>query len=238
MPSPTHRHLNQSKPCVCSCRRHIFNKRAGRRTTAVRRVPPFVAHQHPTTSSRAHRACVLTTAATVACMRLAADRARQQPAETPYALVGRIRGSVVPSCRLAPPPVSPVPRHAITSFRAHRLAPPQTTRNCASRPKYRALPKARQDKCCVPQLPNFKPRWRRISTRQLPKHYPRQGKCSCCAWQHTNFNAAHKSTAMPPRSRPSCTRDKALPKARKVHVLRLQVTLATDLHTPADRTTA
>ena len=173
MPSPTHRHLNQSKPCVCSCRRHIFNKRAGRRTTAVRRVPPFVAHQHPTTSSRAHRACVLTTAATVACMRLAADRARQQPAETPYALVGRIRGSVVPSCRLAPPPVSPVPRHAITSFRAHRLAPPQTTRNCASRPKYRALPKARQDKCCVPQLPNFKPRWRRISTRQLTKALPK-----------------------------------------------------------------
>ena len=106
-------------------------------------------------------------------MRLAADRARQQPAETPYALVGRIRGSVVPSCRLAPPPVSPVPRHAITSFRAHRLAPPQTTRNCASRPKYKALPKARQDKCCVPQLPNFKPRWRRISTRQLTKALPK-----------------------------------------------------------------
>ena len=71
--------------------------------------------------------------------------------------------------RLAPPPVSPVPRHAITGFRAHRLAPPQTTRNCARAPKPQTLPKARQGKCCFLQLPNFKPRWRRTTRRQFTK---------------------------------------------------------------------
>ena len=184
------------------------------------------------------------------------------------------------SCSLAPPPVSPVPRHAITSFRAHRSAPPQTTRNCASRPKHDALPKARQDKSCVPQLPNFKPRRRRISTRQLtkarpktrqesvlrlaghqlrrcrympaerstaqdeararaasrspptlsqagggsqpasrPKHCPRQDQNSCCTSQHTNFNAAHPSIAMPPRRNSSCQRNKVQPKARPMCIL-------------------
>ena len=75
--------------------------------------------------------------------------------------------------RLTPPPISAVPTHAITGFRVHRLGPPQTTRNCASGRKPKALPKARQGKCCVPQLTNFKPRWRRVSTRQLIKALPR-----------------------------------------------------------------
>ena len=97
-----------------------------------------------------------------------ADRARQQSAETPYALVGRNRGSVVTSCRFAPPPVSPVPRHSITGCRAHRLAPPLTTRNCASSPQLKTLPKARQDKCCVPQLPNFRPRQVDCDATPLP----------------------------------------------------------------------
>ena len=166
-----------------------------------------------------------------------ADRARQQSAETPDALDGRIRGSVMTSCRFAPPPVSPVPRHAITGFRAHRLAPPQTTRNCASRPKHNALPKARRDKCCVPQLPNFKPRRRRISTRQLTKARPktRQEPVLRLAAHQLRRSAQVDcdATPLPPVMHAEQSTGQGKERAHQ-----LQVALAADLHPPADRTTA
>ena len=76
-----------------------------------------------------------------------------------------------------------------------------------------------------------------------PKHCPRQGQCLCCTSQQSNFNAAHPSGARPPRRNSSCQRSKVLPKARQVLMLlpaahQLQATLASNLHTPTDRSTA
>ena len=142
------------------------------------------------------------------------------------------------SCSLAPPPVSPVPRHAIAGFRAHRSAPPQTTRNCASRPKHNALPKARQDKCSVPQLPNFKPHRRRISTRQLTKARPktRQEPVLRLA-AHQLRRSAQVDYDATPLPHVIHAGPNAAPVLRPA-AHQLQVAPAANLHPPADRTTA
>ena len=89
---------------------------------------------------------------------------------------------------------------------------------------------------------NFRPRWRRISTRQLTKALSkaRQELMRRLAAPPLRRSAPIQYDAN--RCNPSCPLYTALPKARRVLMLhraahQLQATLAADLHTPADRGT-
>ena len=174
----------------------------------------------------------------------------------------------MPCFRLAPIPVSPVPKHAITSFRvtAERCRKQRETGQathilCEADRRIPTMPSAAafmllvmpaeqslaqgkaSGSCCVPQHTKFKPPCRRISTRQLTGAPPKARLMLVLHLAAHQLQSRGLIQCDTNRCNSSCQWNTALPKARQVLVPRpaeprLHATLAADLHTPADRSTA
>ena len=113
----------------------------------------------------------------------------------------------------------------------------------AARHARRTKPCPRQGKWFVLRHTKFKPPCRRISTRQLTEALPKARPMLVLHLAAHQLQSRGLIQCDTNRCNSSCQWNTALPKARQVLVPRpaeprLHATLAADLHTPADRSTA